>query len=109
MYIQRQRAILLEVFKLQLNISPAYLQTLFLRVAHSYDMDIKGKVLQPKCYTTIYGLKSFRYEGAKIWNEVGDILKDCKTIAGFKATLIKWEGVKCRCSNCILCVLREMA
>ncbi len=78
MYIQRQRAILLEVCKLQLNIGPTYLQTLFQRVVHSYDMRINRKLLPPKCYTSTYGLKSFRYEGAKVWNEVCDILKDCK-------------------------------
>ncbi len=108
MYIQRQRAILLEVCKLQLNIGPTCLQTLFQRVAHSYDMRINGKLLQPKCYTSTYAIKSFRYGGAKVWNEVCDILKDCKTIAEFKAALAKWERVKCRCSNCISSVLREL-
>ncbi len=50
MCIQRQRAILLEVCKLQLNVGPTYRQTLFQRVAHSYDMRTNGKLLQPKCY-----------------------------------------------------------
>ena len=77
MYIQRQRAILLETCELQGNIDPTYLQTLFQRVTHSYDMRLNGKLLQPKCHTTTCGLKLFRYEGAKVWNEVCDLLKDC--------------------------------
>ncbi len=44
MYIQRQRAILLEVCKLQLNIGPTYPQTLFQSVTHSYDMRQNGKL-----------------------------------------------------------------
>ncbi len=67
-----------------------------------------GKLLQPKCYTTTCGLNLFRYEGAKVWNEVCDLLKDCRTIADFKTGLVKWEGVKCSCSNSISCVLKEM-
>ncbi len=102
MYIQRQRAILLEVCKLQLNIGPTYQQTSgwFERVVHSYDIRINGKVLQPsKCYVTTYGLKSFRYEGAKIRNEVCDTSNDFKTIADFKAAVVKWEGIKYGCSQ----------
>ena len=29
---------------------------------------IHGKLLQPKRYATTYGLKSFRYKGAKMYN-----------------------------------------
>ena len=39
---------LLKLCKLQVNIGPTYLQTLFQRVVHSYDMRINGKELQPK-------------------------------------------------------------
>ena len=67
-----------------------------------------GKLSQSECYTTTYGLKSFRYEGAKVWNEACDLLKDFKTISDFKAGLEKWEGAKCSCANCILCMLKEI-
>ena len=73
MYIQHQRAILLGVCNLEL-IGPTYLQTLFQRVIHNYDMRQNGKLLQLKCYTTRYGFKAFRYEGAKVWNESCDLL-----------------------------------
>ncbi len=43
-----------------------------------------------------------------MWNEVCDLLKEGRRIADFKAGLAKGEGVKCRCSNSILCVLKEM-
>ncbi len=36
-----------------------------------------------------------------------DILKHCRTIANFETGLVKWEGVTCNCSNCILCGLKE--
>ncbi len=58
MYVERQRIILLEVCILQRNIGPTYLQTLFQRVTHGYDMRVNRKLLQPKCCTTTYGLKS---------------------------------------------------
>ena len=64
-YIQRQGAILLEVCKLQLIIGPTYLQTLFQRVAHSYNMRINGQQLQPKCYTSTYGLNRSDMKGQK--------------------------------------------
>ena len=33
--------------------------------------------------------KSFRYEGAKVWNEACDLLKDFRTKSDFKAGLEK--------------------
>ncbi len=41
-------------------------------------------------------------------NEVYDILKDYKTVSDFKAALVKWEEVKCRCSNCTLRLKRNV-
>ncbi len=54
-------------------------------------MRLNTKLFQPKCYITTYGLKSFRYEGSQVWNEVCDLLKYCRPIAGSKAGLVKWE------------------
>ncbi len=111
MYIQRQRANLLEVCKLQRNIGPTYLQTTkFRRITHSNDMRLNGNILEPKCYRRYMWLTTVRYEGVKVWNEVRDLLKYCtRKVDHFKAGLLRWEGVKCSCSNsCIMCVKRNV-
>ncbi len=55
-------------------------------------------------------LKSFRYKGAKVWNEVCDLSKDCRTLSDSKAGLVKWEGVKCSCNDIFkLALLKRLA
>ncbi len=49
---------------------------------------------QPKCNTVTYGLNSFRYKGAKIWNDLPKQIKNSITLAEFKKTNLKMARTK---------------
>ncbi len=49
---------------------------------------------QQKCNRVTYGLNSFRYKGAKIWNDLPNKIKNSITLAEFKNQIKKWQGPK---------------
>ncbi len=55
---------------------------------------------QPKCNTVTYGLNSFRYKGATIWNDLPNKIKNSITLAKFKNQIKKWQGPTCLCNMC---------
>ncbi len=51
-----------------------------------------------------YGLNTFNYYGAHIWNIMPNDLKKCTSINSVKEMIKKWEAPKCQCSMCdVLC------
>ena len=67
MYVSRMKSITLEIFKCSNKSSPSYITDMFRISATPYD-DTRGgtKLIQPKVNTARNGLKSFRYQGAKV-------------------------------------------
>ena len=51
---------------------------MFMRKESSYSFRDDCKVVQPKYRTKRYGYKSFKYIGAKLWNDMPQIFK-CQT------------------------------
>ena len=49
------------------------------------------------------GLKSFRYQGAKMWNELPTSVKNTEDVSEFKYRLNEWPGPVCKCGSCELC------
>ncbi len=45
-----------------------------------------------------YGLNTFSYYVAHIWNILPNNLKKCTSINSFKEMIKKWEGPKCQFS-----------
>ena len=70
MYTQRLRTMLIEVYKVIYKLGPQYLHDLIEMKEHAYGMRNVKTVVQPKCKSTKYGIQSFRYQGAKLWNEL---------------------------------------
>ena len=59
-------------------------------------------LIQPKCTSTTYGLKSFAYKGPQIWNVLPNNIKKCLTVEDFKKMIKLWEGPKqCQCVMCV--------
>ena len=60
----------------------------------TYSMRNPVKIIQPKRKTTHYGLRTFTYTGAKMWNELpfGLTSIDDIEINEFKRLLNTWEG-----------------
>lgn len=103
LYVSRLKRLALFVFKALNNIGPSYLCDSYEQKQSHYDLRCKSRVVQPKVKSTTYGLNSLRYQGASLWNQLPNDLKECTDVKSFKALLHKWEGPSCTCSYCILC------
>ena len=66
----RLKTLTLEVFKSVTNRNPTPLSDLFIVKDTNYDLRQKLRLIQPKRETSRYGLRSFSYLGAKLWNEL---------------------------------------
>ncbi len=65
----------------------------------------KYNIVQIKCNTIKYGINSFTYEGAKLWDELKQDFKVLPAIKDFKGAMASINGRIRGCSYCILCVL----
>ena len=108
MYIQRLRLFMIEMYKICHEISPKYLYELVSVKNTDYAMRNAAPLLQPKYQTTKYGLNSFKYQGAKIWNALDGNIKDANNLKLFKRLIKTWDGAACKCSGCKYCVLHAM-
>ena len=99
MYVWRMKSIGFEVFKCLHNCSPSYITDMFRISATPYDTRGGTKFIQPKVNTTRNGLKSFRYQGAKIWNELPTSIKNTEDVSEFKYRLNEWPCPVCKFKN----------
>lgn len=74
----------IEVYKCVNNLSPDYLCELFENKSIKYDMRDNNKIIQRKFKSISYGYNSFKYYGAKVWNELPTDVKCCTTLREFK-------------------------
>ncbi len=76
LYIQRIRALLIEIYKMYNLLGPMSLHDILCKHANRMSTRNNLRLLQPKCHTATYGLSSVRYYGAKLWNELDKPLKE---------------------------------
>ncbi len=107
MYIQRQRAILEEVYKIYHSIYPAYVNELLERVQHMYATGNKCTIVQIKMQNDKIWYKLFYVHvwRCQIWNELRQDFKLLPSIKDFKGAMASFNGRTCGCSFCVLCVL----
>ena len=98
----RLKSMIIESFKCIKDISPSFLQEYFIPSTHSYNTRGGIKMIQPKVSSTSM-LKSFSYQGPKLWNLLPADLKNADTICKFKYGIKKWTRPACHCGNCIEC------
>ncbi len=92
------RNIATEIFKALHGSTPIYIRDLFEEKDKNFNLCSTVSLKQPKCNTITYGLNSFRYKGAKIWNDLANKIKNSITIAEFKNQIKKWQGPRCLCN-----------
>ena len=78
LYLNRIRNIALESFKIMHKLGPKYLHDLIEEKPQHYDIRSEHNVIQPKVNSVTYGMNSFRYKGAKIWNRLSENVKIVK-------------------------------
>ncbi len=66
------------------------------------------RLVQPKCRTETYGINSFRYQGAKVWNALDQKLKNAMSTDDFRKCILQWKGFVCSCSYSNMCILNML-
>ena len=108
LYISRIKAIAIEMYKCKFHICPEFVEGFFSTQQHSYSLRGGEKLNQPIVNTNKYGLHTFRYEGAKIWNEMPLHIKSANDLDEFKAKIRQWSGPRCICGSCTLCNINAL-
>ena len=65
---------------------------MFSQKSRAYDYRDPSILTLPKYNTITHGKKCFMYEGAKLWNSIGNGIKTIENISEFKMLLKKWNG-----------------
>ena len=98
--VRRLRTFALEVFKIDNKDCPVYLFDLIDIKNTSYSFRYQNKAALPQVRTTSFGLQSFRYAGAKLWNELPDHFRKDMSLDQFKNLINTWSGSSCHCFAC---------
>ena len=98
--LNRLLVICTEVYKILNGIAPFYMQSLFVMNQPRYSSWRPLNLHLPRVNQTKYGLNSFRYEGAKLWNSLPEDIKSSENLITFKRLIKAWNGTTCRCSFC---------
>ena len=107
MYVDSLRYIVIEIFKIYHGMSPIYLSDLVAKTNQMYNARNVKSVLIPSFNSATYGYNSFKYQGAKIWNKLPNVIKSACDLKMFKRLINEWNGPTCACSYCKLCSLNR--
>ena len=102
--IRRLKTIAVETFKIINKNSPSYLHDLINIKLQNYNLRSQETAVLSRVKTTRYGLKSFRYNAAQIWNELPNHCRRETSLGQFKNNLMQtWDPMNssCQCSACI--------
>ena len=107
LYLNRLRKLSIEVHKVLNQVSPSFLNELYVAKETNYDLRDSNKVKQPAYNTMTYGNNSLRYQGAKLWNNLPREIKESTSFNKFRTLIQAWLGPICSCAMCILCQTRR--
>ena len=86
MYVQRLRAIHIEVYKAYFNIRPKYICNIFKEANHVYSTR-NNMLVQSKCLSFNNGIHSSSYEGSRLWNLLEPRFKEINSVNNFKVAM----------------------
>ena len=91
---------MIELFNILEGLTPNYLSELFVKADRPYNTRYKCKLMQPLKRTSTYGLRSFQYYGAHVWNILPMNMKATQSLHEFKSLIRSWPGPTCSCHIC---------
>ncbi len=91
------------VYKVINNNVPTYLNDMFEVEENIHNTRCFMRIKQHQFKTIKHGFNSISYQGAKLWNMLPTVFKDCKSYIHFKHALSEWNGLRCQCTVCIQC------
>ena len=89
-----------EVYRIVNDIAPDYNKDLINTKQSNYTFRRENQASLPAAESTRYGLRSFRYETARIWNSLPNDLRLVESFPQFKRLLHAWDGDICGCHLC---------
>jgi hypothetical protein len=99
-HVRCLQSIAIKAYKIVHKLGPKYLFDLLKEKRHDHDIHSERNVIQPKFNSITYGMNSFRYKGAKIWNNLPNNLKNCLNLDELKKLIKTWYGPQCSCQMC---------
>ena len=84
------KQVAIQMYKINRNIGPQYLQNLFTVRESNYDMRDDNLFNIPNFMTITYGKKSLKYYGAKLWSSIPIEYKSLDSITRFKPAVHAW-------------------
>jgi hypothetical protein len=100
LHLARLRTIAIETYKCLYRLSPPYLHDLVEFKQSTYTLRNSNTILVPKVRTTTYGKKSFRFEAARVWNNLPNHVRTCDNYKEFTRMIQTWTGQTCTCVMC---------
>ena len=100
LHVRRMKQMATEVFKIVNDMSSKYIKDLITIHNSSYNFRRENKASIPQVKSTRYGLRSFRYEAARIWNCFPNDLRKAESFPQFRRLLHAWDGIICKCPSC---------
>ena len=98
--VARLRTLALEVFKAVNKLSPTFIQDLFAKTEHKYNLRAGDTLTRRHVNTTKGGKHSFSHYSTQIWNDLPNKLRSTSDYKVFKKLIQTWEGPACKCSLC---------
>ena len=98
--VRRMRSIAIETFKILHKDSPVYLYNLINIKKHIYSFRYEQTAEIPPVRTKRYGLNSFRYYAAKLWNELPNHFRLETNFIQFSKLINTWNSNSCHCTAC---------
>ena len=102
LYVNRLRSVIEQVFKVMFNLSPPLKSDFLIEKVMPYDIRSNKVLVQSRCNTVKYGLMSFKYQVASLWNSLPPNIKSCDNLKDLKDTL-RLYNFTCRCGSCFMC------
>ena len=102
LYVNRLRSVIEQVFKVLFTLSPPLKSDFLIEKVMPYDIRSNKVLVQSRCNTVKYGLMSFKYQGASLWNSLPPNIKSCDTLKDLKDSL-RLYNFTCRCGSCFMC------
>jgi hypothetical protein len=100
LHIRRLKSMAIEVYKIFSKQGPTHLHDLLILKNSSYSFRYENVFTIPRVRTTKYGLRSFRYTGAKLWNDLPNEFRTVASFSQFRRMIDSWNGLKCNCNVC---------
>lgn len=89
--LSRNRSIVIEVFKSLNQLSPSFMWDVFTFRNIQHNLRNKKQLVINHSRTKKYGIETFTVHGAKLWNTLPDVIKNCDTLKNFKKLVMNWK------------------